>query len=236
MKPDAPKRLNHYLALCGVGSRRACETYIREGRVTVEGIPLTDPSFRVTGEVVAFDGKTVSPESTQVYLALHKPPGYLCSSKDPSGKPLAVDLVSPHIPVRLYTVGRLDFLSSGLILLTNDGDFAKKVSHPSSKIEKEYVVETKQPIPEEYLKRCRQGVMIDRIHYRIAAYELKTGRKVRLVLVEGKNREIRKLFAREKLTIKRLHRIRIGPVNLGTLKPGEFRNLKPSEIRRLSGI
>jgi len=226
-------RLNHFLATCGIGSRRICEQYIREGRVTVNGTVETNPSIRISNEQVAFDNRKVSPENELYYLALHKPSGYLCSSSDKSGKPLALDLVSPHFQARLFTVGRLDFLSSGIILITNDGSFSKKVSHPASKIEKEYVVETKDPVNKDFLERCRRGISIAGETYRIKRYDMKTGRKVRLILVEGKNREIRRMFAAGKLTIKRLHRTRIGPVHLGTLKPGTYRRLKPGEIKSL---
>jgi len=228
-------RLNHYLSVSGCGSRRACEGYIREGRVAVNGIITVDPSRRITAEEVTLDGKKVSPEKDLYYIALYKPRGYLCSSSDPRGRPLAVDLVTPHVPVRLFTIGRLDFLSSGIILLTNDGHFSRHVAHPSSTIEKEYIVETKEPVPRDFLEQCRRGIKVEGISYKIKRYEIKTSRKTRLVLVEGKNREIRKLFSSAALTVKRLHRTRIGPVYLGSLKPGGFRHLKPREIKSLMG-
>ena len=226
-------RLNHYLSLGGAGSRRACEQYIRDGRVAVNGETVTDPSVRITGEEVTLNGRKIELERASYYLALHKPPGYICSSEDPSGRPLALDLVSAHIPARLYTVGRLDFMSSGLILVTNDGEFAKTVSHPSSMIEKEYIVETKQPVRKEFLEQCKRGIVVERVTYRVKRYDLQTSRKVRLVLLEGKKREIRNMFSSARITIKRLHRVRIGPVHLGTMKPAAFRRLKPSEIRIL---
>lgn len=228
-------RLNHYLAMSGAGSRRACESFVREGRVTVDGDIVVDPSVRITRQEVKLNGKRVSPEKELYYLALNKPPGYLCSSSDPEGKPLAVDLVADHIPARLFTVGRLDFMSSGIILLTNDGDFSRKVAHPSSMIEKEYLVETKKPVSEDFLRQCRSGLTLGGETYTIKRYTLQTSRKVRIVLVEGKNREIRRLFTHARIPIKRLHRIRIGPVYLGNLKPAGFRRLKPREIKGLTG-
>lgn len=230
-----PLRLNHYLAVSGAGSRRGCEQLIRDGQVAVNGDVVLDPSVRITDETVTLRGIRLTPERDLYYIALYKPPGYLCSSSDPEGKPLAVDLVSQHFPVRLFTVGRLDFLSSGIILLTNDGNFSKKVSHPSSMIEKEYLVETKEVIPVDFLERCRRGIAVGPVRYRIKRYEVKTKRKVRLVLIEGKNREIRNMFSAARISVTRLHRTRIGPVALGTLKPGGFRRLKPGEIKVLTG-
>ncbi|MFO7849309.1 MAG: S4 domain-containing protein, partial [Spirochaetia bacterium] len=119
---DAPLRLQVYLARCGVGSRRTCERYIEKGRVRVNGVTVTTQGVKVTGEdLVCFDGHKVEPETTLRYIALHKPPRYISSSFDPEGRPLAVDLLYGSFEERLYNVGRLDFMSEGLLLFTNDG-------------------------------------------------------------------------------------------------------------------
>ncbi|MFW5769585.1 MAG: pseudouridine synthase, partial [Spirochaetota bacterium] len=156
--------------------------------------------------------------------------GYVCSSSDPFGRPLAVDLVKDAFPIlRLYNVGRLDMESTGLIFFTNDGDFAERVMHPSSGFEKEYIVTTDRPIPKKLLDSFRSGVTIDGVSYRIEEYKLHGPNTVGLVLIEGKNREIRRLFEAFSYTVEELVRIRIGIAALDRLKTGEFRHLTRKE-------
>lgn len=226
-----PMRLHVFLARSGIASRRKSEQLIEDGRVRVNGAVVTKQGTQVTDDDrVFFDGKEVHITKQKYYLALNKPSKVLCSNSDPKGRPLAVDLVKDRIPVRLFTVGRLDFLSTGLIFLTNDGEFADAVMHPSSGVEKEYIVETKEPITREVLEEYTVGIRLEGTHYQLKSFDLKTARKAHLVLVEGKNREIREVFMARKLTIKRLHRIRIGPVRIGSVKPGEYRDLNQQEI------
>jgi 23S rRNA pseudouridine2605 synthase len=233
-------RLQVYLAHAGIASRRAAEKFITDGRVQVNGKVITVLGEKVNpGDTVLFDGRPVLVESRFRYLALHKPPGYICSSFDPQGRPLALELLPRGLPQdtgeRLYNVGRLDFLSSGLILFTNDGDFAAKVSHPSAGIEKEYLVEASGVISEEVVTAFSQGVDIEGVRYQAREIE-KTGRKsLRICLVEGKNREIRRVFSHFHLHPTRLHRVRIGPVLLGDLAAGASRPLLNSEIIALTG-
>jgi 23S rRNA pseudouridine2605 synthase len=233
---DQAVRLQVYLAHAGIASRRAAEKLITGGRVQVNGAVVTVLGTKVgAGDIVCFDGEPVQPEARFRYLALHKPPGYICSSFDPQGRPLALELLSPDIRERLYNIGRLDFRSSGLILFTNDGDFAAKVSHPSAGIEKEYLVEASGIIPDEVVEAFTQGVLVDGIRYQAREIE-KTGRKsLRICLVEGKNREIRRVFSHFHLHPNKLHRIRIGPVLLGDLAAGAFRPLGEAEIQALTG-
>ncbi|MDR3249004.1 MAG: RNA-binding S4 domain-containing protein, partial [Treponema sp.] len=173
----SPLRLQAYLAHAGIASRRAAEKLITDGRVQVNGQVVTVLGAKVNaGDLVCFDGRPVQVESRFRYLALHKPPGYICSSFDPQGRPLALELLAPDIRERLYNVGRLDFRSSGLILFTNDGDFAAKVSHPSAGIEKEYLVEATGVIPDEVVDAFTQGVVIEGVRYQALEIE-KTGRK-----------------------------------------------------------
>lgn len=226
-----PMRLHVFLARSGIASRRKSEQLIEEGRVRVNDSVITQQGTQVNeDDRVFFDGKEVHITRQKYYLALNKPTRVLCSNSDPKGRPLAVDLVKDRIPVRLFTVGRLDFLSTGLIFLTNDGEFADAVMHPSSGVEKEYVVETKEPITREVLEEYAAGVRVEGTQYQLKSFELKTARKAHLVLVEGKNREIREVFMARKITIKRLHRIRIGPVRIGSVKPGEYRDLSQEEV------
>ena len=134
-------RLQAYLARCGVASRRASEAIILEGRVSLNGRTVRELGTKMhPGDLVELDGKPLKLEERKIYLALHKPEGYICSSSDPQGRPMAKDLLPQSITERVYNVGRLDLRSSGLILFTNDGGFAAKVGHPSAQIEKEYIV------------------------------------------------------------------------------------------------
>jgi 23S rRNA pseudouridine2605 synthase len=231
-----PTRLHVYLARAGLASRRGAEKLIGEGRVQVNGSVIRAPGEKVKdGDLVLLDGRPVKPETRLRYLALHKPPGYICSSSDPQGRPLALKLLPRDIRERLYNVGRLDFLSSGLIFFTNDGDFTARVSHPSSGIEKEYLVEASGPIPDEVAEAFVRGLVIDGQSYRAREVE-RTGRgSLRVCLVEGKNREIRRVFSHFHLHPLRLHRIRIGPVALGNLEEGASRPLREAEIKALMG-
>jgi 23S rRNA pseudouridine2605 synthase len=222
-------RLQVYMARCGIGSRRACETYIREGRVTVNG-RIAELGSKVTpSDRVALDHRQLHPETEQVYLAINKPAGYLCSNSDSRGRPLLLDLLQ-DIPQRIFHVGRLDFRSRGLIFYTNDGNFAKTVSHPSSRIEKEYQVETKNPFPEELLSKYKRGLTIAGESYRLRKYEYKTPRKVVLTLIEGKNREIRRVFEHFGYYPTKIHRVRIGCVHIRGIPAGGYRLLSRQEV------
>ena len=226
----APIRLQVYLAHAGVASRRAAEKLIAEGRVTVNGRQVTIPGEKVLpADEVCFDGKQVKTESRLLYLVLNKPPLYISSSFDPQGRPLALDLLPP-CPERLYSVGRLDYRSSGLIIFTNDGAFAAHAGHPRAEIEKEYLVESTVPIPDRAVEEFARGVIVEGVLYQAREIE-KTGKKsLRVVLVEGKNREIRRVFSHFHLHPEKLQRIRIGPVGLGDLKEGESRSLTKHEL------
>jgi 23S rRNA pseudouridine2605 synthase len=187
------------------------------------------------GDIVLLDGKTVCPEDKFLYLALNKPPLYICSSSDPQGRPLALSLL-PKTQERLYNIGRLDFLSCGLIFFTNDGSFASRLGHPSSELEKEYIVEATGVIPDDVTDAFNSGITIEEQFYKAKSAE-KTGRKtLRIVLVEGKNREIRKVFSHFHLHPSLLRRVRIGSVQLGSLQEGNSRPLTDSEITALRGV
>lgn len=227
-----PIRLQVYLARCGIASRRKCEEFISEGRIRVNGETVTQPGTKVSSEdEILFDGTAVMPEQRKLYIALHKPPRFLCSQYDSEGRKLAVDLLKPFFPERLYNVGRLDYLSEGLIFFSNDGIFTAAVSHPSSEIEKEYYVELFSPISSEVLDGFTHGVTIDDVRYRIRAYTFLDAKTVTITLIEGKNREIRRLMSAADIRVRRLTRVRIGPVQLGHLKAGEYRLLKDKEVK-----
>jgi 23S rRNA pseudouridine2605 synthase len=230
---DSGVRLQVYLARAGVASRRASEEIISAGRVTVNGEVVTALGSKVfSGDTVLLDGGLLQTESRLRYLALNKPAGYICSSSDPQGRPLALDLL-PADCGRLYSIGRLDFLSCGLIFFTNDGGFAARLGHPSSGMEKEYLVEASGGIPDEVPAAFLRGIEIDGEFYRAKEAE-KTARKIlRVVLVEGKNREIRRVFSHFHLHPVKLRRIRIGPVVLGDLPEGSSRPLTGRELSDL---
>jgi len=174
-------------------------------------------------------------ERQLLHLALNKPSGYICSSSDPQGRPLALSLLPGEISERLYSVGRLDFLSCGLIFFTNDGNFAGRLGHPACGIEKEYIVEATGPIPDTAIDAFNSGITIEGEHYRAKSAERTGWKSMRIVLVEGKNREIRRVFSHFHLHPSLLRRVRIGSVLLGNLPEGDSRPLTEIEINQLIG-
>ena len=230
-------RLQAYLAHAGVASRRAAEGIIAEGRVSVNGVVVSEQGSKVfPGDTVLLDGKPVRTESRLVYLALNKPPGYICSSSDPQGRPLAIDLLPDEIKERLYNVGRLDFMSCGLIFFTNDGEFAARLGHPRSGLEKEYMVEATGHIPDALIEAFEKGISIEDVYYKAQLIERLGSRAIKVVLVEGKNREIRRVFSHFHLHPFRLRRVRIGPVKLEDLEEGKSRPLRKFELEALSPV
>jgi len=230
-------RLQAYLARAGVASRRASEKIIAEGRVSVNGTIVTAMGSKVrTGDEVLFDGRPVFPEACKRYVLLNKPAGFVCTLSDEKGRPTAASLLREAYSERLYNIGRLDMFSSGALLFTNDGEFSAKIEHPSAQIEKEYVIETAQDYPQEMLTRFERGIRVDGIFYKCRSAAAVNRRKLRIVLVEGKNREIRRVLDYFNCTAKRLVRVRIGSLELGTLKAGEFRNLTARERQSLAAL
>ena len=225
-------RLQVYLARCGLGSRRGCELLIEKGRVAINGTTVTRAGEKVLpGDVVTIDGRKLAATQKKIYIALHKPPGYLCANSDPEHRPLAHDLFRSAISERLFHVGRLDFLSSGLILFTNDGEFTRIVSHPSARIEKEYLVETGREINEDFLRRYSHGIQVGDVIYRCKAYTLRGPHSAVITLTEGKNRELRNVFISRNIRLKRVHRLRIGPLTLRGIPAGHFRRLTEREVK-----
>jgi 23S rRNA pseudouridine2605 synthase len=232
-------RLNKYLAHAGLGSRRHCEALIKGGRVSIDGRIVTDLATRVApGQEVKLDGEPVKSEK-QVYWLVNKPRGFLCTNHDPSRRPLAIDLV-PQISQRVYTVGRLDEDSEGLLLLTNDGDLANRLMHPRYGVEKAYLVLVAgNPSPDD-LKKLLQGVYLAEGH--VKARQVKRLKRqgdstwMRIVLSEGKNREIRRMLAKLEHKVLRLKRIEIGPLEIGNLRTGKSRPLTAPELKQLKRL
>lgn len=228
---DDSIRLQVYLAHAGVASRRAAEEIILSGRVTVNGNTVSAMGSRVSeGDIVCVDGVRVVPEETKRYILLNKPSGYVCSLADEKGRPVAADILKQAYSERLYNVGRLDMYSSGALLFTNDGNFAAIVGHPSAEIEKEYIVEASLPFKDEVLTAFTKGIRIEGVFYRCRQAERLSSRRMRVVLIEGKNREIRKVLEHFGVRVKNLIRVRIGPVTMGEMKYGEYRELTRTEI------
>ena len=238
--PDSPNateekiRLQVYLAHAGVASRRASEQIILDGRVAVNGTVVTELGTKVgDSDTVTVDGKKIKPEARKCYVLLNKPAGFVCSSSDEKGRQVAADLLKDSYSERLYNVGRLDMYSKGMIIFTNDGDFAKKLSHPSSQIEKEYIVETSQDVPEDFPARFEKGIRVENTFYKCVRCRILKPRKVSITLIEGKNREIRTVLESQGIGTRSLVRVRIGNVNLDDLHPGEHRDLTPAEVKGL---
>lgn len=227
-------RLQVYLAQCGIASRRKCEEIISQGRVSVNGKVVIKPGSKVEeGDTVTFDGRKVGLAKQKIYIALHKPSKYLCSTTDPDDRALAIDLITPSIKHRLFYVGRLDYLTSGLLFFTNDGEFSKMMTHPSTHIEKEYVVTTKDEIPVELMEEFKKGIYVMGEKFKMKDYEFKGPRCVHIILEEGKNRELRKVFLSKNVSVKKVHRIRIGNIDIKGLHSGHFRKLTEREVSGL---
>lgn len=227
-------RLQVYLARCGIASRRKSEEIIAQGRVTVNGKVVIKPGSKVSeDDVVTYDGRKIGQTKKKIYIALHKPSKFLCSTTDPDERPLAIDLIAPSIKQRLFYVGRLDYLTSGLIFFTNDGEFSSKMTHPSTHIEKEYVVTTKDEIPVELMEEFKQGIYVQGERFKMKDYEFKGPRSVHIILEEGKNRELRKVFLSRNVSVKKVHRIRIGNISIKGINSGHFRKLTEKEVKSL---
>ena len=225
-------RLARYLAHAGAASRRAAEKLIAEGRVTVAGEVVTDPARDVDeSSGVALDGEPLKPEPREVY-ALNKPAGVVSTAKDTHGRRTVVEFVPSER--RLYPVGRLDADTTGLILLTNDGDLANLLTHPSFEVEKTYraTVEPK-PVPEAALRRLREGVELeDGPAAPAKARQLEPG-VLEIVIREGRKRQVRRMCEAVGHRVTALERVGFGPLALGKLPEGEFRALTPAEVERL---
>ncbi len=230
-------RLQKYLADSGVTSRRHAESYILEGRVLVNGeVVDTIPSFVTPGEdEVRFNGSVVRPQQ-HAYFLINKPTGIVCTQRDPGGRMRVVDLLPEGIP-RVYPVGRLDVDSSGLLLLTNDGELAAKVSHPSYGLPKVYRVEVKGEVPRDIVAQMRKGVYLSDGRARASevtvVHHARDRSVLELTLREGRNRQIRRMLARLGHPVKTLKRIRIGPLEVRRLPDGACRRLSGVELDRL---
>lgn len=230
-------RLQAFLAHCGVASRRACEEIILAGRVSVNGQIVDKLGAKVKGnEIIYVDDKPVSLEEKKRYVLLYKPEGYVSSLSDEKNRTVAADLLKETYNERLYNIGRLDMYSSGLLLFTNDGDFAALLSHPSSGVEKEYIVDTFEPLPIGFAEKFSKGIRFEDVFYKAKSSTEINKHKMRVVLVEGKNREIRTVLKSVNVRVRKLVRIRFGCVTVEGLTPGKFRDLTDLEVKSLSEL
>src|SRR3954453_14855993 len=223
-------RLNAWLARAGVASRRKADDLIKAGRVTVNGELGQLNTFVGADDDVRLDGKPLTKQRV-AYVLLHKPAGVVTTARDPQGRVTVVDVVD-H-PARVVPVGRLDAETTGALLLTNDGELAHRLAHPRYELDKVYEVECwKQPTDAD-LARLRAGVELAHGPTRPAGVSRIDGARIELVLHEGRNRQVRRMVEAVGHRVKRLHRSRYGPLTLGGLEPGAWRELEASEVQRL---
>jgi len=239
---DAPKgdgiRLQRVLAAAGLGSRRACEQLIEEGRVEVDGATVRTQGMRVDPDraVIRVDGMRIATAADHVYLALNKPRGVVSTMSDPQGRPSLQDYVGDR-SARLFHVGRLDTETEGLILLTNDGELAHRLSHPSYGVVKTYLAEVQGPIARDVGKRLRAGVELDDGPVQADSFRVvsTSGSRnlVEVSLHEGRKHVVRRMLAEVGHPVSRLVRTDVGPVSLGNLRPGKHRKLSQQEVGAL---
>jgi pseudouridine synthase len=230
------ERVQKVLAAAGIGSRRACEELIAAGRVTVDGEVVTlGAKADAATQVITVDGERVHSNPTLVYLMLNKPTGYVTTVTDPQGRPTVMDLMPPS--PRVYPVGRLDRDTEGLLLLTNDGELANRLAHPSYEVEKTYVAQIRGPAKRRAVRQLLDGVELeDGVARARSVRELGSAGDhtlVEIVLAEGRKREVRRMLAAVGLPLERLARVRIGPIPLGEINPGKFRPLTGAEVSAL---
>lgn len=233
-------RLQKYLASCGVASRRAAEKMIADGRVSVDGQTITEMGQQVEiGQDIRVDGRLVTPEPEKRYILYHKPAGEVSTASDPEGRATVLDKFR-DFPVRLYPVGRLDYDSEGLLLLTNDGALTERMLHPSMEVEKTYLARVSNELTPDEARRLEAGVMVDgrktaRAKVKILGVKgLYTD--VLITIHEGRNRQVRKMVEQVGHQVVLLRRIRFGPLKLGDLPRGMWRELNSDEIRALEKL
>jgi 23S rRNA pseudouridine2605 synthase len=224
-------RLAKFLAHGGVASRRLSERIVEQGRVTVAGEVVTDPARNVeTGDEVRVDGGLVGVEAREVW-AVHKPAGVVSTAKEPGSRPAVVSLVRSE--ARLYPVGRLDADSTGLLLLTNDGELANRLTHPRYEVTKSYRVQLRRPPKEADLRRLAEGIELEDGPTAPAGVRRLAEREIEIVLREGRNRQVRRMAEAIDNRVDALRRVRFGPIELGDLAEGKARRLRDEEIALL---
>ena len=234
------ERLQKILSGAGVASRRESETFITAGRVAVNGTVVTELGSKADPEKdrITLDGKPLRLKLERVYLLLYKPAGYVTTLKDPEGRPTVTDLLK-GVGERVYPVGRLDYNTEGLLLLTNDGDWANRLAHPRHEVEKEYLVKVRGRVTPDQVRRLTDGVELDdgttapaRV---MIVHESERNSRLTITIHEGRYRQVRRMCEAVNLAVASLKRTRYGFLDLGELRPGEFRRLTPLEVKQLVG-
>lgn len=232
-------RINKYLAECGVASRRGCDKLIEEGRVTVNGKTVALGDDIAGGEEICVDGVPVSHGEKHSYYLLNKPKGYVCTVRDDKGRKTVMELLPPDAG-RVFPVGRLDYDTEGMLLLTDDGDLTFRLTHPKNEVPKTYLVKIEKGITDAELNRLRAGVEIDGVltgKSKVKVVETdKAFTKLQVTITEGRNRQVRKMFEAVGKQVVFLKRIRIGEMGLGSLPRGKVRKLTAEEIFYLKNI
>lgn len=234
------ERLQKYMASCGIASRRKCEELILQGKVKVNDVLITELGTKINIEkdIVKYNGKIIKPEEEKVYIMLNKPEGYITSVKDEKGRKTVLDIVK--VKQRIYPIGRLDYDSSGLLLLTNDGDIYNKIIHPRVKINKKYLVNIKGSLSEEDIKKLKTGINIGDYVTAPACVKVISEKEntslVEITIHEGKNRQIRRMCSALNHDVLTLKRISIGEIKLGYLNRGEYRYLTEKELSYLKNL
>lgn len=228
-------RLNKYIAECGICSRRKADILIESGKVLVNDIVIKDLGVKIddTKDIVKVDGKTISKEDKFVYIMLNKPKGYVTTNSEQFGRKSVLDLIDTDY--RIFPIGRLDMNTEGLLLLTNDGEFANKLMHPKNKVEKTYIANVKGNITKEKIEHLINGVDIGGYITKPAQVRIisKDKNEIEIKISEGKNRQVRKMCEAVGLKVINLKRTSIGKLNLGNLKIGEYRYLNKNEIDKI---
>ena len=230
-------RINKFIAESGIASRRKADEMILDGIVKINGrICTPGQDVDISNDHVTVNGKTINLVKTFEYYIMNKPKGYITTVKDEKGRKTVMDLLPSNL-TRLFPVGRLDYDSEGLLILTNDGDLTYKLTHPKNEIPKTYVVKTEKPVTDKDLSSLRQGVYVDGVKTKKCNVTLietnKTGSKLQVTITEGRNRQIRKMFEAVNNNVDFLKRIKIGDLKLTGLNRGEYRKLTNEEINYL---
>ena len=233
------ERLQKILSRAGLASRREAESLITAGRVTVNGTVVTELGSKADPDKdrIALDGKTIRLKEERLYILLYKPAGYVTTLKDPEGRPVVTSLLK-GVRERVYPVGRLDYNTEGLLLLTNDGGWANGLAHPRHEVEKEYLVKVRGSVTGEHLRLLAEGVELDDGRTAPARvrleHETERNSRIAVTIHEGRYRQVRRMCEAAGLTVVALKRVRYGFLGLGELKPGEYRFLTPEETKRLA--
>ncbi|MBQ8094782.1 MAG: rRNA pseudouridine synthase [Clostridia bacterium] len=235
-------RLQKYMAMCGVAARRKCEEMITAGRVTVNGVVVDVLGSTVEeGDTVCLDGQRLTPEAEKIVILYHKPAGEVTTVNDDKERETVMDHFR-DLPVRVYPIGRLDYDTEGVLLLTNDGELAQKLTHPSSEVDKVYLARISGQLSPEELKRLRTGVLMEgeeRMTWPARVRIVREGdiySDVIVIIHEGRNRQVRRMIAVVGHQVVMLRRVRFGPVELGNLERGEWRYLTAAEMEKLRAL